>query len=150
MTTRFIELAGEVNVSMPHFVIHKVMVALNSIGRSLKGSRILVLGLAYKKNVDDVRESPSLELIRLLCGHGAKVDYSDPYIPRAPKTRKYDLKLSTVPLTAANLKRYDLVLISTDHDNVDYQFVVDNARLVVDTRNATAGVRRGKKKIVKA
>jgi len=105
MTTRFIELAGEINVSMPHFVVHKVMMALNSAGRPLKGSRILILGLAYKKNVDDVRESPSLELIRQLREHGAKVEYSDPYIPKAPRTRKYDLKLSSVPLTAANLKK---------------------------------------------
>ncbi len=150
MTTRFIELAGEVNVSMPQWVIDKLMYALNWKGKSLKGSKILVLGLAYKKDVDDMRESPSLELIELLKYRGAKVDYNDPHIPKAPRTREHDLRMSSIPLTAANLKKYDVVLISTDHSSYDYQFIVDNAQLVIDTRNATAKVRRGRGKILKA
>ena len=150
MQTRFIELAGEVNVSMPRYVLAKLMDALNEHGKALKGSRILVLGLAYKKDVDDVRESPSIELIELLRQRGAKVDYNDPYIPQTHKMREHDLKMNSVPLSAARLNKYDAVLISTDHSCYDYQFIVDHARLVVDTRNATAKVRRGRRKIVKA
>jgi len=149
-TTRFIELAGEVNVGMPEWVINKLMYALNEKGRSLKGSRVLVLGLAYKKDVDDMRESPSLELIEILRARGAKVHYNDPHIPKAPRTREHNINLSSVPLTAGNLARYDAVIISTDHTAYDYQFVVDKARMVVDTRNATKGIRRGLKKIVRA
>jgi len=149
-TTRFIELAGEVNVSMPEWVVQKVAEALNQRAKPLKGSKVLVLGLAYKKDVDDMRESPSLELIELLQARGAKVAYNDPHIPKAPATRVHDLKMSSVPLTAANLARQDLVLISTDHSGYDYQFIVDHAPLVVDTRNATVAVRRGRKKIVRA
>jgi len=150
LSTRFIELAGEVNVSMPRFVVAKITEALNDKGKALKGSNILVLGLAYKKDVDDVRESPSLTLIELLQSRGAKVDYNDPHVPRTHRMREHDLKMSSVPLTAAALKRYDAVVISTDHSAYDYQFVVDHARLVIDTRNATAGARRGRRKIVKA
>ncbi len=150
LTTRFIELAGEVNLSMPEFVIHKVQDSLNDVGKAVKGSKILVLGLAYKKDVDDVRESPSLELIELLQDRGAKVDYNDPHVPRTHKMREHDLKMVSKKLTAAMLKRYDAVLISTDHSSYDYQFIVDNARLVIDTRNATAKVKRGRRKIVKA
>ncbi|KKK67186.1 hypothetical protein LCGC14_2956590, partial [marine sediment metagenome] len=150
LTTRFIELAGEVNLSMPEFVIHKVQDALNDAGKAMKGSKILVLGLAYKKDIDDVRESPSLELIELLQDRGAKVDYNDPHVPRTHKMREHDLKMVSRKLSAAMLKRYDAVLISTDHSSYDYQFIVDNARLVIDTRNATAKVRRGRRKIVKA
>jgi len=149
-TTRFIELAGEVNVSMPEWVVQKVAEALNERAKPLKGSKVLILGLAYKKDVDDVRESPSLELIELLQARGAKVAYNDPHIPKAPATREHDLKMASMPLTAANLARQDVVLISTDHSGYDYQFIVDHARLVVDTRNATAAVRRGRKKIVRA
>ena len=150
LTTRFIELAGEVNVSMPRFVISKLTDALNQRGQALKGARILVLGLAYKKDVDDMRESPSLELIQLLRDKGARLDYNDPHIPKAPRTRQHDLRMASVPLTAARLRRYDAVLISTDHSAYDYGFIVQHARLVVDTRNATVHVRRGRKKIVKA
>ncbi|KPK83409.1 MAG: UDP-N-acetyl-D-glucosamine dehydrogenase [Phycisphaerae bacterium SM23_33] len=150
MSTKFIELAGEVNVSMPRFVVAKLIEALNDRGQALKGSKILLLGLAYKKDVDDVRESPSLELIDLLRQRGAKVDYNDPHVPRTHKMRQHDLRMASVPLTAAGLRKYDAVLISTDHSAYDYQLVVDNAALVVDTRNATAGVRRGRGKIVKA
>ncbi len=150
MTTRFIELAGEINVSMPEYVIHRLMDALNNAGKAMKGSKVLVLGLAYKKDVDDMRESPSLELIELLKDRGAKVDYNDPHIPKAPRTREYDLKMSSKALTEKNLASYDAVLISTDHSKYDYQFIVDHAQLVVDTRNACKNVKRGRKKIVKA
>ncbi|MGB2820897.1 MAG: nucleotide sugar dehydrogenase, partial [Phycisphaerae bacterium] len=115
MTTRFIELAGEINVTMPAFVIAKLTDALNERGKALKGSRVLVLGLAYKKDVDDVRESPSLELIELLKAKGAKVDYNDPHIAHTHKMREHDLKMSSKKLSARMLAGYDAVIISTDH-----------------------------------
>ncbi|MEW6110028.1 MAG: nucleotide sugar dehydrogenase [Nitrospirota bacterium] len=146
--TKFIELAGEVNIGMPYYVVRKVVDALNSTGRSIKGARILVLGLSYKKDIDDVRESPSLKLITLLQKKGAKVDYNDPHVPKTHRMREYDLRMSSVPLAANNLKKYDCVLISTDHSAYDYKFIVKNSRLIIDTRNATAGIRSGK--IVKA
>jgi UDP-N-acetyl-D-glucosamine dehydrogenase len=150
LSTRFIELAGEINLAMPQYVINALMHALNDRSKSLKGSKVLVLGLAYKKDVDDMRESPSLELIELLRERGAKVDYNDPHIPKAPRTREHDLRMVSRKLTPAALKRYDAVLISTDHSSYDYQFIVDNAKLVIDTRNATKDVKRGRRKIVKA
>jgi UDP-N-acetyl-D-glucosamine dehydrogenase len=150
LTTRFIELAGEVNVTMPRYVVGKLTDALNERGRALRGAKVLVLGLAYKKDIDDVRESPSLEIIELLKDKGAKVDYNDPHVPRTHKMREYNLKMASRPLSAAMLARYDAVLISTDHSGYDYQFIVDHARLVIDTRNATKAVKRGKGKIVKA
>lgn len=150
MPTRFIELAGEINTDMPHYVVHRVMEALNVRKKSLNGSKVLVLGLAYKPDIDDVRESPSLELIELLKSGGAKVDYNDPYIPQTHKMREYDLKMKSVPLTASRLKGYDCVLISTNHSEYDYKWIVKNARLVVDTRNACAAVKSGRSKIVKA
>ena len=150
MSTKFIELAGEVNVSMPEFVLHKTMEALNDRRKALRGSKILVLGLAYKKDVDDVRESPSLELIELLKAQGAKVDYNDPHVPRTHKMREYNLQMQSVSVAPSNLRKYDAVLISTDHSAYDYPAIVRHSRLVIDTRNATAGVRGGKRKIVKA
>ncbi|MCD4825909.1 MAG: nucleotide sugar dehydrogenase [Phycisphaerae bacterium] len=150
MSTRFIELAGEVNVSMPEYVISKLMDALNDRSKSLKGAKILVLGLAYKKDIDDVRESPSLELIELLRAKGAKVDYNDPHCPHTHKMREYDLKMTSKKLTPKMLAGYDTVLISTDHSSYDYKFIVKHAKLIVDTRNATKGVRAGRKKIVMA
>ena len=150
MSTRFIELAGEVNVSMPEWVIHKLMYALNWRKKALKGSKILVLGLAYKKDIDDVRESPSLELIELLLYRGAKVDYNDPHVPRTHKMREHDLGMTSKKLSARMLASYDAVVISTDHSSYDYSFIVDSAQLVVDTRNATKGVKRGRSKIIKA
>jgi len=150
LTTRFIELAGEVNVSMPRYVVGRLMDALNERGKALKGSRVLVLGLAYKKDIDDVRESPSLELIELLRHKGAKVHYNDPHVPRTHKMREYDLKMTSRKLSAAMLASYDAVLISTDHSAYDWQFIVDHAALVVDSRNATKHVRRGRGRIVKA
>jgi UDP-N-acetyl-D-glucosamine dehydrogenase len=148
--TRFIELAGEVNTSMPHYVIAKTMEALNEQKKSLKGSKVLVLGLAYKKDIDDLRESPSIEIIELLREKGARVDYNDPYIPKTHKQREHDLKMASKKLTAPMLASYDVVLISTDHSSYDYRWIVKNSKLVVDTRNAAAKVRAGKNKIVKA
>jgi len=149
-TTRFIELAGEINTSMPEYVIEHVALALNSIKKAIRGSKILVLGLAYKKNVDDIRESPSIELIELLRERGAAVDYNDPYVARTPRQREHDLRMKSVPLTPARLRRYDCVVIATDHDDYDYAMIVKNARLVVDTRNACAAVKGRKKNVFKA
>ena len=148
--TRFIELAGEINIHMPEWVVNKLMYALNERKKALKGSKILVLGLAYKKDVDDVRESSSLKLIELLKNRGAKVDYNDPHIARTHKMREHDLKMTSKKLSAKMLAAYDAVLISTDHSAYDYPFIVRNAQLVVDTRNATGKVRGHRKKIVKA
>ena len=150
MPTRFIELAGEINTNMPHYVIARTMDALNDQKKSLRGSKILVLGLAYKPDVDDVRESPSLELIILLREKGAKVDYNDPYIPATHKQRRYDLQMKSKSLSAAMLKTYDAVLISTNHSDYDYNWIVKHSKLVIDTRNATANVKEGKGKTVRS
>ena len=150
MATQFIELAGQINTGMPHYVVERVADALNDRRKSLKGSRVLVLGLAYKPDIDDVRESPSLELIELLRHKGARVDYNDPYIPRTHKQREHDLQMKSRKLTAKMLARYDVVLIATNHSDYDYNWIVKNAQLVVDTRNATAKIRSGRSKIVKA
>jgi len=149
--TRFIELAGEINTHMPEYVVAKVMEALNEHSKALKGSRVLVLGLAYKKDVDDVRESPSVTLIELLQGRGAKVDYHDPHIPTAKPMREHNITdMKSVSLTPANLEKYDCVLISTDHSTVDYEAVCEHASLVVDTRNACSRIASCKGKVVKA
>ena len=150
MTTRFIELAGEINTDMPHYVITRTMEAMNARRKSLNGAKVLILGLAYKPDIDDVRESPSLELIELLRGKGARVDYNDPYIPQTHKMREYNLQMTSKKLTAAMLKKYDVVLISTNHSDYNYKWIVKNARLVVDTRNACVNVKVGKNKIIKA
>ncbi len=150
MPTRFIELAGEINTDMPHYVVVRMMEALNERKKSLKGSKILVLGLAYKKDIDDIRESPSVELIELLKEKGAAVDYNDPYIPKTHKQREHNLQMKSKPLSARMLKSYDVVLIATAHSDYDYDWVVKNSKLVVDTRNATANVKRGRSKVVKA
>jgi UDP-N-acetyl-D-glucosamine dehydrogenase len=134
LNTRFIELAGEVNTNMPHWVIGKVFDALNDRSKSIKGSRVLVLGIAYKKNVDDMRESPSVELIELLLAKGAHVDYSDTYVPVFPKLRKVHLDMKSVDLTPETVSSYDCVLLATNHDNFDYKMIQQHARLVVDTR----------------
>jgi UDP-N-acetyl-D-glucosamine dehydrogenase len=147
INTRFIELAGEVNTAMPDWVVGKVMNALNERGRALKGSRVLVLGIAYKKNVDDMRESPSVVLMEKLLGKGALVHYSDPHVPVFPKIRKYRFDLASVELTADNLANYDCVLIATNHDAFDYDKILAHASLIVDTR----GVYREKSpKVVRA
>ncbi len=148
--TRFIELAGEINTDMPHYVVLKTMEALNERRKSLKGSKVLVLGLAYKKDIDDLRESPSIKLIELLKEKGAKVDYNDPFIPKTHRQRKHNLQMKSKKLTVAMLASYDVVLISTAHSDYDYDWIVKNARLIIDTRNATANVRTNRRKIVKA
>jgi len=150
MPTRFIELAGEINTEMPRYVVARTMDALNERKKSLNGSKVLVLGLAYKKDIDDVRESPSIELIELLREKGARVDYNDPHIPRTHKQRRHELQMRSKKLSARMIAGYDVVLISTDHSEYDYDWIVANAKLVVDTRNATAGVRKGRRRIVKA
>ncbi|MHB1351634.1 MAG: nucleotide sugar dehydrogenase [Desulfobulbaceae bacterium] len=133
--TRFIELAGEVNSFMPYFVAQRVMDALNEQGRSLKGARILLLGVAYKKDVDDDRESPSYKLMELLQGKGAEISYNDPHIPRLRPGRKYEYNLRSTELTAENLAAADCVLVATNHSAYDYDFILQHARLIVDTRN---------------
>jgi UDP-N-acetyl-D-glucosamine dehydrogenase len=149
--TRFIELAGEINTSMPFYVLSKVEEALNKRGKSIKGANILILGLAYKKDVDDVRESPSFALIELMREKGAKVDYNDPHVPKTKKMRHYNLKMSSIPLTGKKLKKYDCVVISTDHSSYNYSFIVKHSELVVDTRNAIKGLTGFlKERIVKA
>jgi UDP-N-acetyl-D-glucosamine dehydrogenase len=135
VATRFIELAGEINTAMPEWVVRKLADALNERGRSLKGSSVLVLGVAYKKNVDDTRESPGLEIIELLQSKGTEVVYHDPFVPRIPPTRKHRLDMASTPLTEKAIASYDAVVIVTDHDTVDYELVA-RAPLVVDTRNA--------------
>jgi UDP-N-acetyl-D-glucosamine dehydrogenase len=132
--TRFIELAGEINSSMPHWVIGKVTQALNDRQKAVRGSRILVLGVAYKKNVDDMRESPSLELMEQLVEMGAQIEYSDPHVPVFPKLRKYQFALKSVPVSAKTLAGYDLVLLATNHDSFDYEMIRQNAQVIVDTR----------------
>jgi UDP-N-acetyl-D-glucosamine dehydrogenase len=142
--TRFIELAGEINTFMPYYVVGRIIDAMNAGGRGIKGARILIVGLAYKKDVDDVRESPSLKLIELLTEKGAEVDYNDPHVPKTHRMRRYDFKMSSVPLTLRNLKKYDCVVISTNHSSYDYVSIVRHSRLIVDTRNATAGIKSPK------
>ena len=137
-STRFIELAGEINLGMPYHVVASVSSALNQHKKALNGARILLLGVAYKKDIDDLRESPALTIFELLQKAGAEVSYNDPYIPSIGKGRKYDLQIESVPLE--QLGQYDCVLIVTDHSSYDYQTIVHESRLVVDSRNATRGI----------
>ena len=140
--TRFIELAGEINTNMPYHVLESVVRALNQHRKALNGSKVLVLGVAYKKDIDDLRESPALTIIELLQKEGAKVSYNDPYFPEVGRGRKYDLQMKCAPLE--NLGQYDCVLIVTDHSDYDYQRIVRESELVVDTRNATRGISSAK------
>jgi UDP-N-acetyl-D-glucosamine dehydrogenase len=140
--TRFIELAGEINTNMPYHVLDSVAKALNQHKKALNGAKVLVLGLAYKKDIDDLRESPSLTIIELLQKEGVQVSYNDPYFPTVGRGRKYDLQMKCTPLE--NLGQYDCVLIVTDHSDYDYQRIVREAQLVVDTRNATRGIQSPK------
>lgn len=138
VTTRFIELAGEINTAMPHYVVERLAEALDRrCGRGLNGARILIIGLAYKKNVEDPRESPSLKLMELIERRGARVDYHDPFIAAIPNTRAYPhfAGRPSQPLTPETIAEYDAVLIATDHDDIDWSGLVANARLVIDTRN---------------
>jgi UDP-N-acetyl-D-glucosamine dehydrogenase len=136
--TRFIELAGEINIAMPYHVLGSVVAALNRQKKALNGARVLVLGVAYKKDIDDLRESPALTIIELLQKEGAEVSYNDPYFPLIGKGRRYDLQMKCSSLD--NLGQYDCVLIVTDHSDYDYQRIVRESKLVVDTRNATKGI----------
>ncbi len=136
INTRFIELAGEINQAMPRYVFGKLVSALNSHGKALKGARILVLGIAYKKNVDDMRESPSVEFMELVEENGGIVSYSDPHVPVFPKMREHAFDLSSVDLTPETLKEYDAVVLTTDHAKFDYPMIREHARLIVDSRGA--------------
>ena len=139
LTTRFIELAGEINISMPRYVIANLEKALDRHrSKSLGAARILLIGLAYKKNVSDIRESPTFALMEILEQRGTTVDYHDPHAPEIPMTREHAqfAGQKSVELSTDNIRGYDAVLISTDHDSVDYQMIADNAQLVIDTRNA--------------
>ncbi len=149
-SAHFIELAGEVNTSMPEYVISRLSDALNQKGICLSCSQILILGLAYKKDTDDVRESPALEIIRILKDKQAEVFYNDPYIPRTHKMRKYDFELKSSNLTEDFLKQMDAVVIVTDHSSYDYEWLVRHANCVLDTRNATKEVKTNRHKIIKA
>ena len=140
--TRFIELAGEININMPYHVLEYVARALNQQKKAVNGSKVLVLGVAYKKDIDDLRESPALTIIELLQSAGAQVSYNDPYFPEVGRGRKYDLQMKCAPLD--NLGQYDCVLIVTDHSDYDYERIVRESKLVVDTRNATRGIQSTK------
>lgn len=142
--TRFIELAGEINTFMPYYVVQKIMDALNEHRKAISGSKILILGAAYKKDVDDMRESPSLHIIELLMQKGALVDYNDPYVPKLPEMRKHKLEMESVELSEEMLGKYDAVIIATDHTNYDYKWIVKHANLVVDTRNAAKDIQSDK------
>jgi UDP-N-acetyl-D-glucosamine dehydrogenase len=150
LSARFIELAGEVNRAMPEYVISRTSEFLNAFKKPLNGSKICLLGVAYKKDVDDPRESPSFELLELLIHRGAEITYSDPHVPHLPRIRHHDLPaMNSVELSAEFLAKQDAVLIATDHSDFDYDFIVKHAPLVIDTRNATASVKEGREKIRK-
>ncbi len=146
ISTKFIELAGEINTFMPYYVIEKAGEVLNKFKKSLNGSKVLILGASYKKDIDDMRESPSLKLIEILREKGAKVDYNDPYVPKLPKTRKYHYDMESVELSKKNLAKYDLVLLSTDHTDYNYKFISASSKVILDTRNAfeRAGIKSEK------
>jgi UDP-N-acetyl-D-glucosamine dehydrogenase len=151
LTTRFIELAGEVNTGMPAYVVSRLADALNDRGKPVRGSKVAILGMAYKKDVDDPRESPGFELMDLLLKKGASVSYNDPHIPTLPATRHFPhLRMDSRELSSAWLAEQDCVLIATDHSSYDYAWIVEHASLVIDTRNATRAVTQGREKIVKA
>ncbi|HET6249881.1 MAG TPA: nucleotide sugar dehydrogenase [Tepidisphaeraceae bacterium] len=150
LSTRFIELAGEVNRSMPEYVVGRLALALNDRGLAVNRAKILVLGLAYKPDVDDVRESPSFELIERLEKLGADVDYNDPHVPKTHRMRKHDLQMSSVELTSDSLASYDCVLISTHHSSYDWRMIGEHAKLIVDTRGAMRGIEGIEGKVVVA
>ncbi|MDP6720936.1 MAG: nucleotide sugar dehydrogenase [Pirellulaceae bacterium] len=150
VTTRFIELAGEINHRMPQHVVDRLAEALNDDGKPLRGSQILLLGIAYKPDVDDTREAPAAKIIEILRNQGAEISYHDPHCPTFPEMREYDIDLSSTPLDASTLSSTDAVLIITDHKAIDWTLVGQKASLVVDTRNAMAGVENTRARIVKA
>jgi len=136
ISTRFIELAGEINAYMPYYVVEKTIKALNAHKKSIKGAKILLLGLSYKPDIDDLRESPALKIMELLMREGADVDYSDPYFPELPLLRKYKFDKKSVNITPKTLKNYDCIVITTNHSTFDYDMILEHAKLIVDTRNA--------------
>lgn len=151
LPTRFIELAGEVNHNMPDYVVQRVALALNQRSKSVNNARVLVLGLAYKPNIDDVRESPSFELIEKLAALGAKVDYNDPHVPKTHHMRHFgDLNMTSVELSAKSLASYDCVLIATHHAAYDWQMIADHAKLIVDSRGVMRNVKVDPAKLVSA
>jgi UDP-N-acetyl-D-glucosamine dehydrogenase len=135
INAKFIELAGEINSNMPSWTVNKIIEALNDQCKSVKQSKILVLGIAYKKNIDDARQSPALKIMELLCKKGAEIAYSDPHIPNFPKMRDFYFNLSSLSLTAQSIAEYDCVIIATDHDMFDYKLILKSAQLIIDTRN---------------
>jgi len=145
--TRFIELSGEINRAMPEYVFGKIVQALNDRKKAVNGSRILVLGIAYKKNVDDMRESPAVEIMELLRAAGAEVNYSDPHVPAFPRMRAHNFDLVSVPLTAESLSEYDAAILTTDHDKFDYRLIRESTQILVDSRGK---YRQFDEKIVKA
>ncbi|MBI5641474.1 MAG: nucleotide sugar dehydrogenase [Nitrospirae bacterium] len=150
VATRFIELAGEINTSMPYYVVQKTIEALSERGKGVRGAKILILGLAYKKDVDDVRESPALKLIELFRKAGALVQYNDPFVPKTHKMRKYDFNMKSVTISENNLKKHDCVVIATDHSSYDFGFILKHASLIVDTRNAVKLSGAKNRKVVRA
>jgi len=150
LPTRFIELAGRINHAMPDYVIQRTTEALNKHSKPVRGSRVLILGLAYKPDVDDIRESPSFELIEKLHALGAQVDYNDPHVPATHKMRHYDLNMTSVELTAQSLAQYDCVLVATNHAAYDWEMIARSAKLIVDTRNALGNVTGKREHIVPA
>lgn len=150
ISTKFIELAGEINTYQPYYVIERTMELLNKHKKALNGAKVLILGAAYKKDIDDMRESPTLKLIEILHERGAVVDYNDPYVPKLPRTRKYQYDMNSVELSKENLTKYDLILLSTDHSGYDYKFIEQHAKLIVDTRNAFGNHGMVSNKIFKA
>jgi len=149
-SARFIHLAGEINVAMPYYVVEKTADALNQHRKSINGSRIMVLGIAYKKDIDDDRESPGYAIMDMLMQKGAEVCYNDPWVPVLKPTRKYDFKLTSQTLAPEFLSKLDAVIIVTDHSDYDIAQIVEHAKIIVDTRNATAGITAGKEKVVMA
>lgn len=135
INTKFIELAGEINTFQPYYVLQRTMEVLNDYGKALKGCKALILGAAYKKNIDDMRESPSLKLIEIFREKGALVDYTDPFIPKLPSTRKYKYDMKSVLLNAEVIRSYDVIIVSADHDDMDYKLIAENAKCIIDTRN---------------
>jgi UDP-N-acetyl-D-glucosamine dehydrogenase len=148
VSTRFIELAGEVNISMPEYVMQKIFLALNQIGKSVKSSKILLLGLAYKKNVDDHRESVTFKIMDLLSKNGASVDYNDPYIPEIMPVREYKQFVGKKSVPLKDINQYDLTVILTDHNSYDFEVIVDQSNIIVDTRNACGKMKSNK--VIKA
>lgn len=150
MPTKFIELAGQINHSMPDYVVQRTALALNERGKAVKGAKILILGLAYKPEVDDVRESPSFELIEKLKHLGATVQYNDPHVPATHKMRNYDLNMASVPLNKDSLGQYDCVVISTHHSAYDWQMIADYANLIIDTRGVMRQIKGRRDHIISA